>query len=106
MVAPPRLTFLTLSRCAVCSIFWNITAKGEVEADAVVLAGNAYSRFEPKHLDNLVFPAGSYIIATEPLPERRKRIEWYLQCVPKLTSVLATEAPAEAAFACCRPTIG
>ena len=47
-----------------------ITARGEVEADAVVLAGNAYSRFEPKHLDNLIFPAGSYIIATEPLPER------------------------------------
>ncbi len=46
-----------------------ITAKGEVEADAVVLAGNAYSRFEPEHLSNLVFPAGSYIIATEPLPE-------------------------------------
>ena len=46
-----------------------ITAQGEVEADAVVLAGNAYSRFEPKHLDNLIFPAGSYIIATEPLTQ-------------------------------------
>ena len=42
------------------------TAAGCVEADAVVLAGNAYSRLPPK---GLVFPAGSYIIATEPLPE-------------------------------------
>ena len=45
------------------------TATGSVEADAVVLAGNAYGRLEPKRLSNLVFPAGSYIIATEPLPE-------------------------------------
>ena len=45
------------------------TSAGHVEADAVVLAGNAYSRFEPKYLSNLVFPAGSYIIATEPLPD-------------------------------------
>ena len=45
------------------------TATGHVEADAVVLAGNAYSQLEPKHLSNLVFPAGSYIIATEPLPD-------------------------------------
>jgi len=45
------------------------TANGHVEADAVVLAGNAYSLMEPKHLSNLVFPAGSYIIGTEPLSE-------------------------------------
>ena len=45
------------------------TASGCVEADAVVLAGNAYSQLEPKHLSNLVFPAGSYIIGTEPLSE-------------------------------------
>jgi len=43
------------------------TASGYVQADSVVLAGNAYSLFEPKHLSNLVFPAGSYVIATEPL---------------------------------------
>jgi gamma-glutamylputrescine oxidase len=43
------------------------TTNGHIEADAVVLAGNAYSQFEPKHLSNLVFPAGSYIVATEPL---------------------------------------
>ena len=45
------------------------TATGVVEADSVVLAGNAYSLLEPKHLSNLVFPAGSYIIATQPLSE-------------------------------------
>ncbi len=46
-----------------------VTRDGHVEADAVVLAGNAYSRLEPKHLSNLVFPAGSYIVATEPLSD-------------------------------------
>ena len=45
------------------------TANGYVQADSVVLAGNAYSLLEPKHLSNLVFPAGSYIIGTEPLSE-------------------------------------
>ncbi len=45
-----------------------VTANGYVEADSVILAGNAYSKLEPKHLKNLVFPASSYIIATEPLP--------------------------------------
>ena len=45
------------------------TDSGYVDASAVVLAGNAYSRFDPKHLANLVFPAGSYIIATEPLSD-------------------------------------
>jgi glycine/D-amino acid oxidase-like deaminating enzyme len=34
-------------------------ATGHVEADAVVLAGNAYSLLERRHLSNLVFPAGS-----------------------------------------------
>ncbi|MEM9531494.1 MAG: FAD-binding oxidoreductase [Pseudomonadota bacterium] len=46
-----------------------ITERGSVTADSVVLAGNAYQRLEGKHLANLVFPAGSYIIATEPLSE-------------------------------------
>lgn len=46
-----------------------MTAKGHVEADAVVLAGNAYHLLESKHLSNLTFPAGSYIIGTEPLPD-------------------------------------
>lgn len=44
------------------------TAQGYVEADSVVLAGNAYHRLEPRRLSGLTFPAGSYIIATEPLP--------------------------------------
>lgn len=45
------------------------TMHGYIDADSVVLAGNAYSHFEPEHLANLVFPAGTYIIATEPLPD-------------------------------------
>jgi len=45
------------------------SANGLVEADAVVLAGNAYSLLEPGQLSNLVFPAGSYIIGTEPLSD-------------------------------------
>ncbi len=45
------------------------TGKGEVEAESVVLAGNAYHLLEPKYLSNLTFPAGSYIIGTEPLSE-------------------------------------
>ncbi|HET6592593.1 MAG TPA: FAD-binding oxidoreductase [Xanthomonadales bacterium] len=43
------------------------TGKGRVRAERVILAGNAYHRLEPGHLSNLVFPAGSYIMATEPL---------------------------------------
>jgi glycine/D-amino acid oxidase-like deaminating enzyme len=44
------------------------TGKGQVRAASVVLAGNAYHCLEPRQLSNLVFPAGSYIVATEPLP--------------------------------------
>ncbi|MEM1176633.1 MAG: FAD-binding oxidoreductase, partial [Pseudomonadota bacterium] len=43
------------------------TANGSVEADAVLIAGNAYSQLEQNKLSGLVFPAGSYIIGTEPL---------------------------------------
>jgi glycine/D-amino acid oxidase-like deaminating enzyme len=46
-----------------------VTAKGRIQADSVVLAGNAYHFLEPRQLANLVFPAGSFIMATEPLPE-------------------------------------
>ena len=42
---------------------------GYIKSDAVLIAGNAYHTLDSKHLSNLVFPAGSYIIATEPLPE-------------------------------------
>ena len=44
------------------------TADGHIEADTVILCGNAYSRF--KGLSNLVFPAGSYMIATQPLSQQ------------------------------------
>ncbi len=50
-----------------------VTAQGTVEADSVVLAGNAYHALERKHLSGLTFAAGSYIIATEPLPEAVRR---------------------------------
>lgn len=49
------------------------TANGRVLADKVVLAGNAYlGRAEPK-LFGRVIPAGSYVIATEPLGAERAR---------------------------------
>lgn len=44
-----------------------ITSEGSVRADFVVLAGNAYHRLERRALSGLLFPAGSFIIATEPL---------------------------------------
>ena len=50
-----------------------VTAGGRIQADSVVLAGNAYHFLEPRHLANLVFPAGSFIIATEPLGEEVAR---------------------------------
>jgi gamma-glutamylputrescine oxidase len=46
-----------------------VTAEGAVNADFVVLAGNAYHRLEQKKLKGRLFPAGSYIVATEPLSE-------------------------------------
>ena len=45
------------------------TRKGKVRADFVVLAGNAYHHLEPERLAGLVFPAGTFILATEPLTE-------------------------------------
>jgi gamma-glutamylputrescine oxidase len=45
------------------------TAHGQVTASTVVLAGNAYQRLETQRLSGLVFPAGSFIIATEPLTD-------------------------------------
>ncbi|MEZ5572999.1 MAG: FAD-binding oxidoreductase [Halioglobus sp.] len=45
------------------------TAAGSVRANFVVLAGNAYQHLEPRSLGGLLFPAGSYIVATEPLSE-------------------------------------
>ena len=46
------------------------TAHGSVQADFVLLAGNGYQHLEPAALSGLVFPAGSYIVATEPLSSR------------------------------------
>lgn len=45
------------------------TRQGSVAAECVILAGNAYQYLEPGALSGLVFPAGSYIVATEPLSE-------------------------------------
>ena len=49
------------------------TESGKVFANKVVLAGNAYLRDAEPKLRNAIFPAGSYIIATEPLGEERAR---------------------------------
>ena len=49
------------------------TARAQVRANAVVLAGNAYQKLEMKRLAGLVFPAGSFILATEPLSEEQAR---------------------------------
>jgi len=46
-----------------------ITVTGHVDAASVVLAGNAYHALERSKLSGLVFPAGSFIVATEPLDE-------------------------------------
>jgi len=46
------------------------TADGFVEADTVMLSGGAYHRLERKALSGKLFPAGSYIIATEPLGDK------------------------------------
>jgi len=45
------------------------TAGGRVKATTVVLAGNAYQQIETRQLSGQVFPAGSFIIATERLSE-------------------------------------
>lgn len=45
------------------------TGKGSINADFVVMAGNAYQQLDLKNLAGKIFPAGSYIIATEPLSE-------------------------------------
>jgi glycine/D-amino acid oxidase-like deaminating enzyme len=49
------------------------TETGKVFANKVILAGNAYLRAAEPKLRNTIFPAGSYMIATEPLSERQVR---------------------------------
>ncbi|NND68030.1 MAG: FAD-binding oxidoreductase [Halioglobus sp.] len=43
------------------------TRSGSISADAVIVAGNAYHALEQRKLGGLLFPAGTFIIATEPL---------------------------------------
>lgn len=47
------------------------TEYGVVVAKKVILAGNAYLRDAEPRLRNAVFPAGSYMLATEPLSDRQ-----------------------------------
>lgn len=49
------------------------TAEGHVEAEMVVLAGHIYHRLEQQRLSGTTFQAGSFIIATEPLPEQTRQ---------------------------------
>ncbi len=49
--------------------FTLITARGRVEADAVIVATNGYTGPESPALRRRLVPLSSYLIATEPLPE-------------------------------------
>ena len=49
------------------------TNTGTITANQVLIAGNAYHHLEPRNLSGLVFPAGSFIIATEPLSDELVR---------------------------------
>ena len=49
------------------------TLRGAVSAEKVLIAGNAYHKLEQAKLSGLVFPAGSFIIATEPLSQNMVR---------------------------------
>lgn len=59
-----RVTHITHSKQPIVH-----TGKGQVKAKQVIIAGNAYHLLEQKHLGGIVFPAGTYIIATEQLSE-------------------------------------
>ena len=49
------------------------TAEGRVEAQSIVLAGYLDASFQSGRLNGLLFPTGSYIVATEPLTEALAR---------------------------------
>jgi gamma-glutamylputrescine oxidase len=49
------------------------TAEGRVEASSIVLGGYMDPAFQRGPLHGLAFPTGSYIVATEPLPEALAR---------------------------------
>lgn len=46
-----------------------VTKQGSVKVQHVVLAGNAYHSLENKNIGGVLFPAGTYIIGTEPLEQ-------------------------------------
>ncbi|MES1179650.1 MAG: FAD-binding oxidoreductase, partial [Hyphomicrobium sp.] len=48
---------------------WVQTERGRVEAGTVIIAGELHERFGKPGLKGLMLPAGSYIIATEPLTD-------------------------------------
>lgn len=50
-----------------------VTATGTVEADFIVLAGNALAHRIAPELDDKIMPVGTYVGATEPLGEARAR---------------------------------
>lgn len=50
-----------------------MTSHGRVDAGSIVLAGDALHQFRQGRLDGLMFPTGSYIVATEPLDEAMVR---------------------------------
>lgn len=58
------------------------TPKGTVRCDFVVMCGNAYASNMHNEIKNKVLPAGSYIIATEPLSDKLAQ-----EILPKDTAV-------------------
>ena len=50
-----------------------VTEYGRVDAASIVLAGFLDPSFQTGKLNGLLFPTGSYIVATEPLPENVAR---------------------------------
>lgn len=59
-----------------------VTKNGRVTAQQVVIAGNAYHHLEKSKIGGVVFPAGSYILATEPLDD-----DMVAELLPKNQSV-------------------
>lgn len=49
------------------------TAKGRVKAKQVIVAGNCYLEKTAPQLEKKIMPAGTYVIATEPLGEARAK---------------------------------
>ena len=46
-----------------------VTPRGTIKAENVLIATNGYTDDAAREIGKRVFPLGSYIIATEPLPE-------------------------------------